>query len=124
MKTITKMKGLILLLMAVVLHSSAYAEVITSTFKDQNLTTKEGVKWTGTASNFESTDLKRGAQFYKGNHNISYTNDKAIQSIEITYASSGKGSGKVQAFVGNQKIGNDLSFGKNVAAGTTYNVLA
>lgn len=120
MKTITKMKGLILLLMAVVLHSSAYAEVITSTFKDQNLTTKEGVKWTGTASNFESTDLKRGAQFYKGNHNISYTNDKAIQSIEITYASSGKGSGKVQAFVGNQKIGNDLSFGKNVAAGTTY----
>lgn len=120
MKTITKMKGLILLLMAVVLQSSAYAEVITSTFKDQNLTTKEGVKWTGTASNFESTNLKRGAQFYKGNHNISYTNDKAIQSIEITYASSSKGSGKVQAFVGNQKIGNDLSFGKNVAAGTTY----
>lgn len=121
MKTITKMKGLILLLMAVVLQSSAFAqEVITSTFTDQNLTTKEGVKWTGTASNFESTDLKRGAQFYKGNHNISYTNDKAIQSIEITYASSGKGSGKVQAFVGNQKIGNDLSFGKDVAAGTTY----
>lgn len=121
MKTITKMKGLILLLMAVVLQSSAFAqEVITSTFTDKYLTTQEGVKWTGTASNFESTDLKRGAQFYKGNHNISYTNDKAIQSIEITYASSGKGSGKVQAFVGNQKIGNDLSFGKDVAAGTTY----
>lgn len=121
MKTITKMKGLILLLMAVVLQSSAFAqEVITSTFKDKNLTTREGVKWTGTASNFESTNPKRGAQFYKGNHNISYTNDKAIQSIEITYASSGKGSGKVQAFVGNQKIGNDLSFGKDVAAGTTY----
>lgn len=118
MKTITKMKGLILLLMAVVLQSSAFAqEVITSTFTDKNLTTKEGVKWTGKASGFDDT---KGPQFQKGKFDISYINDKAIQSIEITYASSSKGSGKVQAFVGNQKIGNDLSFGKSVAAGTTY----
>ncbi len=118
MKTITKMKGLILLLMAVVLQSSAFAqEVITSTFTDKYLTTQEGVKWTGKASGFDDT---KGPQFQKGKFDISYINDKAIQSIEITYASSSKGSGKVQAFVGNQKIGNDLSFGKSVAAGTTY----
>lgn len=121
MKTITKMKGLILLLMAVMLQSSAFAqEVITSTFTDKSLTTKEGVKWTGTASGFESTNPKRGPQFQKGKFDISYTNDKAIQSIEITYASSSKGSGSVQAFVGEQEIGTKLSFGKSVAAGTTY----
>ena len=71
MKTITKMKGLILLLMAVVLQSSAFAqEVITSTFTDKNLATQEGVKWTGTASNF---DGKKGLQFYGKNGPKQYT---------------------------------------------------
>lgn len=118
MKTITKMKGLILLLMAVVLQSSAFAqEVITSTFTDQNLTTKEGVKWTGEASGFISD---KGPQFLKGKKTISHQNSKNIASVEITYSSNSKGKGTITASVGKQNIGQSLSFGKNVAAGTTY----
>lgn len=117
MKTITKMKGLILLLMAVVLQSSAFAqEVITSTFTDKYLTTQEGVKWTGTASGF----YKNGPQFQIGKKTISHQNSKNIASVEITYSSTSKGKGTITASVGKQNIGQSLSFGKNVAAGTTY----
>lgn len=117
MKTITKMKGLILLLMAVVLQSSAFAqEVITSTFTDQNLTTQEGVKWTGTASGF----YKNGPQFLNGKKTISHQNSKNIASVEITYSSNKNGKGTITASVGKQNIGQSLSFGNNVAAGTTY----
>lgn len=118
MKTITKMKGLILLLMAVVLQSSAYAqEVITSTFTDKNLATKEGVKWTGTTSGFTSN---KGPQFQNGKKTISHQNSKNIASVEITYSSTKAGKGTITASVGKQNIGQSLSFGNNVAAGTTY----
>ena len=103
--------------MAVVLQSSAFAqEVITSTFTDKYLTTQEGVKWTGTASGF----YKNGPQFQIGKKTISHQNSKNIASVEITYSSTSKGKGTITASVGKQNIGQSLSFGKNVAAGTTY----
>lgn len=122
MKTITKMKGLILLLMAVVLQSSAFAqEVITSTFTDKYLTTQEGVKWTGKASGFTSN---KGPQFQNGKKTISHQNSKNIASVEITYSSTKAGKGTITASVGKQNIGQSLSFGNNVAAGTTYTFIA
>lgn len=125
MKTITKMKGLILLLMAVVLQSSAYAEVITSTFTDQNLTTKEGVKWTGKASGFDTqNNPSKGLQFYGKNgpkyYTLTYANAKDVQSIELHYASTTKGVGTIEAKVGEQVIGETVSVSKDATSGKTH----
>lgn len=126
MKTITKMKGLILLLMAVVLQSSAFAqEVITSTFKDKNLTTQEGVKWTGTASNFDTQHTpSNGLQFYGKNgpkyYTLTYANAKDVQSIELHYASTTKGEGTIEAKVGGQVFGEKVSVSKDAVDGKTH----
>lgn len=122
MKTITKMKGLILLLMAVVLQSSAFAqEVITSTFTDKNLATQEGVKWTGTASNF---DGKKGLQFYGKNgpkqYTLTYAGATDITSIELHYASTTKGVGTIEAKVGGQVIGEKVSVNKDATNEKTH----
>lgn len=124
MKTITKMKGLILLLMAVVLQSSAFAqEVITSTFTDQNLATKEGVKWTGEAPGFDSqNNPSKGLQFYGKNKHftLTYANAKDVQSIELHYASTTKGIGTIEAKVGEQVIGEKVSVNKDATNGKTH----
>ena len=122
MKTITKMKGLILLLMAVVLQSSAFAqEVITSTFTDKNLTTQEGVKWTGTASNFDGT---KGLQFYGKNgpkqYTLTYAGATNVTSIELHYASTTKGVGTIEAKVGGQVFGEKVSVSKDAVDGKTH----
>lgn len=121
MRTVYKLKGLFLMMLAFMMSSNVLAqEVITSTFKNSKLETEEGVKWEGTASGYDS-QTKRGLQFTAGQYQLTLKNVTNVVSIEISYASTSSGVGTVSAFVGGTQIGDDFTISKGSSIGSTYN---
>lgn len=118
MRTNYKFKELLLVILAFMMSSHILAqEVITSTFTDKNLTTEEGTLWEGSADGFDNS---KGPQFYKGQKELILTGTTNVISVEVSYASSSKGTGNFSAFVGDAQLGSEVSFGKSVPTGTTY----
>lgn len=112
MKTIYKIKGLFLMMLAFMVSSNVLAqEVITSTFTDKNLTTEEGVVWEGGPA--DGYDSNKGPQFYKGNNNLILTEMNNVTSVEVTYSTSSKVVGSFSVYVGEVQIGNTVTLQKS-----------
>ena len=84
MKTIYKLKGLFLVMLAFMMSSNVLAQdVITSTFIDKYLTTEEGYEWQG--GPVDGYDGTKGAQFYKGNKDVVLTgmNNSSVPTAQL-----------------------------------------
>lgn len=112
MKTIHKLKGLLLMMLTFMMSSNVLAqEVITSTFTDKNLTTEEGHEWQGGPA--DGYDDTKGAQFYKGNKDVVLTGVNNVVSVEVTYSTSSKVEGSFSAYVGEAQIGDAVTLIKS-----------
>ena len=112
MKTIYKLKGLFLVMLAFMMSSNVLAQdVITSTFIDKYLTTEEGHKWQG--GPVDGYDGTKGAQFYKGNKDVVLTGMNNVVSVEVTYSTSSKVIGSFSVYVGETQIDNTVTLQKS-----------
>lgn len=114
MRTIYKLRGLFLVMLAFMMSSNVLAQdVITSTFKNSNLETEEGVTWQGGPA--DGYDDTKGAQFYKGNKDVVLTGMNNVVSVEVTYSTSKNVTGSFSVYVGESQIGNTVTLQKSQA---------